>query len=352
MKKILIVSNMYPSEKHPFYGIFVKEQVEELKKNHDMNIDLQVITNKETSKIQSIFKYLSLWKRVFQTIIRQKFDIIHIHYIFPTALFVPIAKKITNAKLIGTIHGTNILFSKGLKYKIAKRIFNDLDEIVTVSDFVKEQLIKNYHVQASKVTTSNCGVNRTLFNPQDKLEMKQRLGLDTKKFHVLYLGRVSRNKGIFTFLELIKHCKDPEIEFIILGDGADKETVKSEIANFKNVKIFDGKPKTEVPDWFNAADLFVFPTKKEAFGLVALESLSCNTPVIGTDVGGVGEVIRHGENGYLVKEDDWESILTHVLRLKDNPDLYKSMVDKCDIDLGENEIHVQVNKLTKLYRSF
>ncbi|WP_404459631.1 glycosyltransferase family 4 protein [Sutcliffiella horikoshii] len=351
MKKILIVSNMYPSEKHPFYGIFVKEQVEELKKNHDMNIDLQVITDKETSKGQSILKYLSLWKRVFQTIIKQKFNIIHVHYIFPTALFVPFAKKITKAKLIGTIHGTNILFSKGIKYKIAKRIFDDLDEIVTVSDFVKEQLIKNYDVEASKVTTINCGVNRTLFHPKDKQEMKQRLGLDTKKFHVLYLGRVSRNKGIYTFLELIKHCNDPDIEFIILGDGADKEKVKSEIANFQNVKMFDGKPKTEVPDWFNAADLFIFPTKKEAFGLVALESLSCNTPVIGTDVGGVGEVIRHGENGYLVKDDDWESILTHLVELKNNPDDYKSMVEKCDIDLGENEINVQVNKLTKLYRS-
>ncbi|WP_044896093.1 glycosyltransferase family 4 protein [Bacillus alveayuensis] len=347
--KILIVSNMYPDQKDPVYGIFVKEQVDRLQ-SLGVNIDKVILTKNNGNKLQSLIKYLKLWGNSIYQILKNDYDIVHVHYIFPTAAFIPIIKKFTKSKLVGTIHGTKFLEAKSFKYKYIKKIFSDLDHIITVSEFVKSNLKNVYNISDDKISVISCGVDRSLFKPQDKMEAKKNIGVNPDKKLITYIGRLHVEKGIKTLIEIIKyfeHRKD--IEFVIIGNGPEMDYLQSTLKNNESVRVYCGKPKRELPIWFNASDIFIFPTKREAFGLVALESISCKTPVIASKIGGVKEIIDDGINGFLVEPDNASAFIEKTKELLDNEEIYNYLISNCEDKAKDQDINKQVKRIYNLY---
>ncbi len=176
----------------------------------------------------------------------------------------------------------------------------------------KEKLALNlyYNVPPEKVSVIPCGVNLNLFQPGDKLAARQKLGLGDRKI-MLFVGRVERLKGIDKLIQAMPYLAGIKPRLVVVGEDGNRP---GEINNLKNLAekvgvadfvIFTGLVDYEkLPDFYNAADVFVFPSYYESFGLAPLESLACGTPVVVTDVGDLMNIVRQGETGYVLSDNE------------------------------------------------
>lgn len=343
--KLLLVSNMYPSSRYPVYGNFVKEQVESLQ-THGYDFSLAVNTVKEGTRWEKIKKYASLFFRAFSQGLKKDIELVHIHYAFPTGLLV-FPMKWLGKKVIITAHGSDVIGAKGRKANILRRIFSSADAVVGVSDYLRNEII-SLGVPSEKVHSINCGVNRELFVPLGKEKAKRNKGLDPSKQYILYLGRLTKEKGFHTFIDFAKQYPSSQVEFIIVGDGPLEEEAKRELSFLKErCHFYNAVPKEEVPAWFQAADVYVFPTKKEAFGLVSLESISCHTPVVASHIGGVPETVVDGKTGFLFPAEDTSSLISSVQRCLQTTFSSKDFEEIAK----QNEIESQIQKVISLYES-
>jgi len=351
-KNVVIVSNMYPSLNDPAYGSFVKEQSEELEKN---NVSIKRIVSydrAEGDKKRALLKYLSLWSKTILSAFNPRNKIYHFHYVFPTAAVAPILKFVFRKKIVFTYHGSDLLKGGNKKDKLMSKLLKSADEIILVSDYLQKEFIKRFPQFSPHSHSIHCGVNNKMFFPQDKEETLKKLQLPQDKFNILFLGRVINDKGIDVFEQVMDNLKDVEdFHFIVVGDGKEKEKLQEKYEHLYNVSFHSSIPKNEVPLWFNAADVFVFPTKREAFGLVALESIACGTPVITHNVGGVPEIIKDGQSGFLVNLGDNDDFSRKILELYESPALKNSFSINGYNNSKEHTIEKQINKILNVYNT-
>lgn len=351
-KNIVIVSNMYPSLEDPAYGSFVEEQSNELKKKGIPIKRIVSYDRAEGNKKRALFKYFSLWSKSIFSAFNPRNKIYHFHYVFPTALVAPLLKLIFRKKIVLTFHGSDLLKGSKKKDKLLSLLFPFTDEIILVSDYLENEFKKKFPQYVNKTHSIHCGVNTELFFPTEKEDAVKKLRIPKNKFTILFLGRVNKDKGIDVFEQVIDSLKDQkDFQFIIVGDGKEKETLQSKYEQSPNVLFYPSVPKDEVPMWFNAADIFIFPTKREAFGLVALESSACGTPVIAHKVGGVPEIIKDNYNGYLIEVGNNEEFSNKILNIYHSPGIKNSFSLKGFENSKDQTIEKQIKKILNVYKT-
>lgn len=350
MRNVVIVANMYPSSGDPAYGSFVKEQSEMLETN---GISIKRIVSRdraEGDKKKALLKYLTLFGKTILSAFNPNNKIYHYHYVFPTALTAPLLKVLFRKKIVLTFHGSDLLKGGSKKEKLMKPILRSADEIILVSDYLQKEFTNRFPDFKEKTSSIHCGVNTSLFNPLPKEEATNELRLPNDTFNVLYLGRVINDKGIDVFESVIEELKDNEhFTFIIVGDGQEKQKLVEKYSSLPNVVFHPSVPKAEVSKWFNAADVFLFPTKREAFGLVALESSACGTPVIAHRVGGVPEIVEDKKSGYLVDIDKTDEFSKRIVELYEKPSLRNSFSIRSFENSKSQSIDLQIQKILNLY---
>jgi D-inositol-3-phosphate glycosyltransferase len=174
----------------------------------------------------------------------------------------------------------------------------------------RDELINQYGVAPGKIGVVPCGVNTELFSPMAKDRALGETGLKAEK-HILFAGRIDPLKGIANLIRAVPHLDDDGIRLVIIGggDGSHEETAKLKALagelGIGNRLIFTGVIKQDrMPYYYSAADVCVIPSYYESFGLVALESLSCGTPVVANDVGDLRNIISQGETGYVADSNE------------------------------------------------
>jgi len=341
---------MYPTSSDPAYGSFVKEQSEMLEAS---GVSVKRIVSSERAegnKKKAIYKYLSIFGKTLFSAFNPRNKIYHYHYVFPTALTAPLLKTLFRKKIVLTFHGSDLLIGGKRKTKLIKPVLRSADEIILVSDYLQKEFIKRFPEYESKTSSIHCGVNSSLFEPLTREEVIEELQLPRDTFNILYLGRVIENKGIDVFDSIIDELKENDnFRFIIVGDGQEKQKLVEKYDSQPNVIFHSSVPKTEVPKWFNAADVFIFPTKREAFGLVALESSACGTPVIAHKVGGVPEIIEDKKSGYLVEIGSTEEFSKRIVELYEKPSLKNSLSITGFENSKSQTIEKQIKKILNLY---
>jgi glycosyltransferase involved in cell wall biosynthesis len=198
-------------------------------------------------------------------------------------------------------------------------------KVITVSEYVRQYLI-NEGISSEKVIAIPTGVDISRFNPWNvNGKLKQELGL---KPDIPLIGTIAifrKKKGHHILLDAIPLIlkKVPEAVFVFAGDGPQKENIITKIEQLGlSDKVFLLGLRKDIPNILKSIDIFVLPTLQEALGTSFIEAMAMEKPVIGTDVGGVGEIIKEGINGYLVEPDNPQALAdTIIMALQDKEKL-------------------------------
>ena len=216
--------------------------------------------------------------------------------------------------------------------QVEKELMASADHIVAFSPHERDAMVRLYQADATRIGLIPCGVDLSLFRPLDQQEVREKLGLNGEKV-LLYVGRIEPLKGLELLLHTAAQLQTFEqIRVLVVGGGAgrDQEIDRlRELAKSLNVdKVFDfiGRvDQQDLPLYYNAADVCVVPSFYESFGLAALESMACGTPVVATRAGGLSTIIQHGRTGYLKAWRCPEAFASSLEMIISNRNLQHSM---------------------------
>lgn len=281
-----------------------------------------------------VFQYppydLALASKMAEVIDQEKLDILHVHYAMPHAISAILAKSIAkhDVKIVTTLHGTDITvlgidhtFKKMIKYGIESS-----DAVTAVSNDLV-QLTKQALGTEKDISVIYNFVNEKVYYKRDMSVMKARYGLAPDEKVVIHISNFRPVKRIPDIIDAFAKIRDRvKAKLLMVGDGPEYSEAlqQAEKLGLKDSILFLGKQKN-VSELLSISDLKLLLSEKESFGLVLLEAMACKVPCIGTAVGGIPEVIRHGETGYLTELGDTDSAAAYAVDLLENDALHEQM---------------------------
>ncbi|ARD48992.1 hypothetical protein SporoP37_12925 [Sporosarcina sp. P37] len=316
MSKVVVFSNMYPSAEHPTYGIFVKNQVEQLK---SAGTDVKVIAIHEPGKspIDKITKYLSWGISSLLYVLRnkKKIGITHAHYAFPTGLLSLMAKKLFNIPYVVTVHGGDLDKMAKKSARIAnytKQILQEAASVITVGEKLHDHVIHDYGIAPQKVEIMSMGVDTNIFKTMAQEEVRLLLDVPLNERVLIFVGNVIEAKGVMELLDAFEQLRKTHDDLLLYIIGSQKDerftaAVKEKAAGNKDIRFKEPVSQTELSKWMSAADILVLPSYHEGFGLVALEALVSGAKVVASNVGGLPYLLKDGA-GTLVEPRDAHSL--------------------------------------------
>lgn len=211
-----------------------------------------------------------------------------------------------------------------LRLDTERRIIDQVDTIIAANARERAEMIWWYGRQTDKIATIPCGIDLELFRPQDRAAARAALGLGAEPT-ILFVGRIDPAKGVDflldAFVELQAQWADsPRPRLLLVGGdmvagalGADLTRLRDAAAArgvAEQITFCGPQPHDALPTYYAATDLTVVPSRYESFGLVAVESLACGTPVVASRAGGLAFTIEEGQNGFLVPFGDASALAT------------------------------------------
>ncbi len=193
-----------------------------------------------------------------------------------------------------------------LRLEMERHLIQHADRIIAATLDEQMQIIRHCGATAGQVEVIPCGVDLRRFVPHERREARAQLGWQTDRPVLLFVGRLDPFKGPDVLLRAAALMQEKTRVVIVGGNvSGDPELEKlrelaRELGLRQRVHFLGARPQEELPLIYSAADVTVVPSYHESFGMAAVESLACGTPVVATRAGGLMTVIRHGETGYLV----------------------------------------------------
>ena len=253
---------------------------------------------------------------------KEDIDIIHGHYLFPAgAAAVEVGNK-HNIKTYVTAHGSDMfeLYKRQpFMRSPIKKVLKNADVVFAVSNALKHEIIATgVRGIANKTKLSWNSVDIDKFSNKENDSFKQEYKLFDKPI-VLFVGNLIKRKNVDSLLEA-KKIANSDYYLVIVGDGPlfKKLKKKAEEEDIRDV-IFTGS-RNDVEDIIPSCDILILPSFSESFGLVLIEALACGKPVIGSDVGGISEIINN-DVGLLVNPNKISSIADAIDNLVNDEDL-------------------------------
>jgi len=254
-------------------------------------------------------------------------EIVHAHgHPYLTSLIAGKLAKYYEKPFVLTQHNTfidyNNIFNQVEKVNdltVGKETLRQADKIVVVSNATKEYVL-SLGAKSSSVEVLHNGVDLDRFRPLLRVreEMRKKLGISKDVKVVLTVRRLVYKNGVDTLIDAAKFAvrKKQNIVFIVVGKGPDMASVQKQIEHMgleKNIKLTGFVADKDLHLYYNAADLFVLPSKSgEGLPLVALEAMACGLPVVATNVGGIGEIMMK-DFGKLVPANNPEALAEAIV---------------------------------------
>ena len=211
------------------------------------------------------------------------------------------------------------------------RIIADADCVIAFSAHERDAMVRLYDGDPARIRLVPCGVDLTRFRPMGRAASRSELGLNGHKV-LLYVGRIEALKGVDLLIHTAAQLPDNDVQVLVVGADADGSGEMSRLKrmaadlNVGDAIEFVGRVPQELLAWYySAADVCVVPSFYESFGLAALESMACGTPVVASRVGGLSTVVQHGRTGYLKSWRCPEAFANSLEMILVNDDLRDSM---------------------------
>src|SRR5215813_8534807 len=247
-------------------------------------------------------------------------DLLHVHYAIPHSVSALLARSMAVPRrlpFITTLHGTDItLVGSNRSYlPITKFSIEQSDGVTAISSYLLKQTIKEFDIKRPMEVIPNF-VNCDLYTrkPDEALRAKWAPNREPILMHLSNFRPVKRVTDAVETFALVR-AKMPA-KLVLIGDGPDRGAAEYLVRKKKLQKdvFFLGK-QNAVYEKLAAADLFLLPSQLESFGLAALEAMACEVPVIGTNAGGMPEVVEHGVDGYLVEPGDVQAAARYAIEI-------------------------------------
>jgi D-inositol-3-phosphate glycosyltransferase len=194
-----------------------------------------------------------------------------------------------------------------VRLEMEQRLIHDVDRIIVATSDECTQMMRYCSASTNLVEIIPCGVDLSLFTPYDRCEARTQLGLDQACPMLLFAGRLDPFKGPDLLLCAASLMAEKDAQIVIAGgsltDDCDLQNLQAlaqDLCLSDRVHFLGARPREEMPLLYSAADVTVVPSYHESFGLAAVESLACGTPVVATRAGGLSTVVGHNETGFLV----------------------------------------------------
>ncbi|MFD2760845.1 N-acetyl-alpha-D-glucosaminyl L-malate synthase BshA [Lentibacillus juripiscarius] len=274
-----------------------------------------------------VFQYppfdLALANKMAEVIDQEKLDILHVHYAMPHAICAILAKDIAEheVKIVTTLHGTDItvLGIDDALRKMIKHGIEQSDAVTAVSNSLVTQTKEMLGIEKEIEVIYNF-VNEANYTKKTLPGIRRQYGIkpnDKVIIHISNFRKVKRLEDvIYTFHKIHDQLN---AKLLLVGDGPEYSSIYQLVRKLglTDDVLFLGKQKN-VNDLFSISDLKLLMSEKESFGLVLLEAMSCEVPCIGTNVGGIPEVIKHNETGFIVELGDTDRAAAYATDLLHN----------------------------------
>jgi D-inositol-3-phosphate glycosyltransferase len=209
-----------------------------------------------------------------------------------------------------------------LRIESEREVVDGCDLIIASTAKEKQELTKRYGANGDRIAIIPCGVNPDLFKPMAKNKARRQLGLNHQKV-ILFVGRIEPLKGLEQLVQAFTLMKEekPPLLMIVGGDDHSQgqiQTLKrmAKDLHVENRVTFVGSVAQEkLPLFYSAADICAIPSHYESFGMVALESLACGTPIVATNVGGMKRIVCRAEMGRIAKDNSPRNLAREMTEL-------------------------------------
>lgn len=280
----------------------------------------------------SVFQYppydIALASKMAEVINREELDLLHVHYAIPHAVCAILAKQMSgrDVKIVTTLHGTDITvlgydpsLTDAIRFGIEKS-----DIVTAVSKSLISQTYDLINPDKTIETVYNF-IDDRVYNRSDSSHLKDEYGIHPEEkviIHVSNFRPVKRVQDVVRTFEKI--TKGIPAKLLLVGDGPEMTVVCKLVKklNIGDKVLFLGK-QDSVEELYSISDLMLLLSEKESFGLVALEAMACGVPCIGTNVGGIPEVIDHGQSGYICELGDIEDMSDKAIDLLQNSEKHQ-----------------------------
>ncbi len=271
-----------------------------------------------------------------------QYDLIHSHY-WMSGIAAINLQEIWHIPFIHMFHTLGLMKNRIAQspaeiegdYRIEgeRKVIRHAQRLIAATLAEKSQLEFLYDAPSSKIAVIPPGVDTSRFYPIPKDEAKEVIDVPQSSHMILFVGRIEPLKGIDLLIKAIASIqKNGDLECcphslaIIGGEPqASPEEMNAEMARLqdmvenlgiKNLVLFLGKQDQKMlPYYYSASEVVVMPSHYESFGMVALEAMACGTPVVASQVGGLGFLVRDGETGYVVPGNDVEKLAHYLVKL-------------------------------------
>ncbi|MBU7593275.1 N-acetyl-alpha-D-glucosaminyl L-malate synthase BshA [Metabacillus halosaccharovorans] len=305
----------------------------------------------------SVFKYppydLALASKMAEVANREDLDLLHVHYAIPHAICAYLAKQMVkkDLKIVTTLHGTDITVL-GYDQSLADMIrfgIESSDQVTAVSNALVNQTYDLLRPD-KKIETVYNFIDDRVYYKKDAMHLKKEYKIEEDEkviIHVSNFRKVKRVQDVvYAFQKIHRKVKS---KLLLVGDGPEMSYVNRLVRELGLVEhvLFLGK-QDSLEELYSISDLILLLSEKESFGLVLLEAMACGVPCIGTNAGGIPEVILEGETGYICDVGDIETIAIRAIQILSDQDLHNRMAESATI-LAKERFHS--DKIVSQYES-
>ncbi len=303
---------------------------------------------------------LALAVRMHEVVRSHHLELLHCHYAIPHATSAWIAREMLreageDVHVITTLHGTDITIvgQDPSFFPITKFSIEKSDRITAVSQYLKEETCRAFGCDGPDIDVIHNFIDPDVYNREKYPSLLKKQFGQSKPIlmHLSNFRTVKRVRDVVRiFAEVNREI--PSV-LVMIGDGPDRPAAEEEarMLGVADSVSFLGKLDRIAP-LLAAADLFLLPSQSESFGLSALEALASGVPVIGTNAGGLPEVVRNGETGVLCRVGDIPGMATASLEILQDPKRWSEMSKLAAADARERfSRDAIVSKYESLYRT-
>ena len=292
----------------------------------------------------SVFQYapydIALATKIAEVIKNEELDLLHVHYAIPHAVCAILGRDMANSNIgiVTTLHGTDITvlgsdssLKEAIRYGIEKS-----DVVTAVSDSLKEQTYDMIKPDKQIETVYNF-VDEREYHIKDVSGLKEEFQIPVDEKVIIHVSNFRKVKRVSDVVQTFSRVRQKvKAKLLLVGDGPEMSRINQQVKELKleNDVLFLGK-RDNLSELYNISDVKLLMSEKEAFGLVLLEAMACGIPCIGTNIGGIPEVIIHGENGYLIELGDTLQAAKYIVELLEDSEKYEAFSNACLDSVGE-----------------